>query len=108
MSWNEDAERELSAGRLAEEQGNSGRARVCARRAVGAVLTELYRRRGTVAGNDVVRLLEQFLQEGEVPEGVFKAGNRLCSRVRPDFTSPSEHPLDDARAVIGYLHTLLS
>jgi hypothetical protein len=108
MNWEESVERELKAGLIAEEQGNTGRARVCARRAVGSALTEWHRRKGTVAGNDVVKLLEQFLQEERVPEDVFKAGNRLRSRVRPDFSSPSEHPLDDARRIIDHLRGLLA
>ena len=108
MSWKEEFEHELKAGQVAEEQQNHGRARVCARRAVGLVLTEFYKEAGIIGGTDAVKLLERFLQEEQVPELVFKAGNRLRSRVSPDFTSPSEHPLDDARMVIDHLRSLLS
>ena len=108
MNWEEELERELKTGTLAEEQGNHGRARVCARRAVGCILGELGRQRGVNPGNDVVKNLERFLQEEELPETVFKAGNRLRSRVRPDFSSSSEHPLDDARILIDHLRSLLS
>ena len=108
MSWEEELERELKAGALAEEQGNRGRARVCARRAVGGVLAELNRQREVNSGNDVVKNLERFLQEEELPGTVFKAGNRLRSRVRSDFSSSSEHPLDDARILIDHLRSLLA
>lgn len=108
MNWDDEMERELRAGQLAEEQENHGRARVCARRALGIVLAEWYQQKGVTARGDAVKLLEQFLQEESVPEEVFKAGNRLCARVRPDFTSPSEHPVDDARAIIAHLRPLLA
>jgi hypothetical protein len=61
---------------------------------------------GKDPGKDAMKLLAQFSEEKDVPNGVHEAAVRLQARVRPDFTSASEHPLNDARLIIDFLRTI--
>ena len=103
----EEIQKELERGEKAEREGNSGRARVCARRATGIALEDYYSRMGKDPGKDAMKLLAQFSEEKDVPANIHEAIIRLQARVRPDFTSASEHPLNDARLIIDFLHTTL-
>lgn len=100
----EEIQKEMELGERAERQGNSGRARVCARRAAGMALEDYYSRMGKDPGKDAMKLLAQFSGENDVPAAVHEAAVRLQERVRPDFTSASQHPLMDARLILDYLN----
>jgi len=104
MRRNLEAKEELRRGREAENQGNHGRARVCARRAVGAVLAEYHRsNKEATQSTDAVSLLKNFLVDSSLPDEVAEAGKRLVERVRPDFSSASLKPLEDAESIIKYV-----
>ncbi len=105
MNRMEDIRKELERGEQAEREGNSGRARVCARRAAGIALEDYYARMGKDPRKDAMKLMEQFAGDPAHPKEVLEAVHRLSERVRPDFTSSSRHPLDDARILISYLST---
>lgn len=105
MTRMEEIERELRQGEKAEQEGNSGRARVCARRAAGIALEDHYSRMGKNEGKDAMKLLSHFSGEHDVPDDVRDAALRLQERVRHDFTSASEHPLNDARLIIDFVNT---
>ncbi|HLE31284.1 MAG TPA: hypothetical protein VJB38_01610 [Bacteroidota bacterium] len=106
MNRMREIELELERGDKAEREGNSGRARVCARRAVGIALEDYYARMGKDSGKDAVKLLAHLSEEKNVPKHIQDAAHRLQSRVRPDFTSVSEHPMTDARMIIDFLTTV--
>jgi len=102
----EEIDRELRQGEKAGEEGNSGRVRVCARRAAGMALEDYYARMGKKPGKDAMKLLAEFSEEPSVPNDIHEAALRLQARVRPDFTSASEHPLNDARLIIDFVGTI--
>ena len=82
-------------------RGNEGRARVCARRAVGAALA-LRWPAGTRA-NAYQLLLRASADDGLPPE-LRKAAQRLAQRVNEERRLPhDEDPLDDARALLAWL-----
>ena len=101
----EEIEKEVRQGEKAEQEGNSGRARVCARRAAGIALENYYARMGENPGKDAMKLLAQFSGASEIPGDVRDAALRLQERVRPDFTSASRQPLNDARLIINFVTT---
>lgn len=103
MNRIEEIERELRQGEKAELEGNSGRARVCARRAVGIALEEHYARMGKDPGKDSMKLLAQFSGESKIPDDVREAALRLQQRVGRDFTSAAKDPLNDARLIINFV-----
>ncbi len=105
MNRMEDIEKELRQGEKAEQEGNSGRARVCARRAVGIALEDYYARMGKDPGKDAMKLLAQFSAGGEIPGDVRDAALRLQQRVSHDFTSASKDPLSDARLIVNFVVT---
>jgi len=89
-------------------EGHEGKARVCARRAAGWAVGELYRRRALTADvpSSVIGLLAWFRELEEVSPDLREAANRLTRRVRLDHTLPhAQDPLDDAeqivRAILG-------
>ncbi len=104
-SWKQEAERELKHASRALREGNDGRARACARRAVGRVIAEFNRLRpGTaIAGRSAVDMLRTLASTATIPERVQKAATRLVTnvnrRLSPDFTL---HPVNDARIVISF------
>lgn len=102
-SWKETVRLELQNAERSQSAGNPGRARVCARRAVGVAIAELLHEEGSVAGADAMRALEGFLNRSSLPDEVAAAGLRLQARVRPDFTSASLDPVADAKTVIDYI-----
>ena len=103
---NEEIEAEFQRGRKAQEDGNSGRVRVCARRAAGIALEVYYSTRGENAGTDAVQLLLRFSRQAGVPKEVQEAAYRLLARVTPDFESVSKEPLNDARLIIDFADTI--
>lgn len=108
MNWVDQLETEIGWGREAEAAGNAGRARTCARRSVGIVVTEYQKRTENKYGNDVMRQLGGLASDTELPQEVRKAAERLQSRLSQDFTSPSEHPLEDALIIVNFFRQKLS
>ena len=102
MSWREELEGELQRGKRAEAEGNAGKARTCARRAVGIVVTEFQKQTGEEYGNDFLRQLRGIAGDATLPTLVREAAERLQSRLSRDFQSLSVHPLEDARVIIEH------
>ncbi len=107
MSWHDELVSELERAKTAEREGNAGKVRTCARRAVGIVVTELQKRSGDKYGADVMRQLRGIAADAELPGAVRQAAERLQSRLSRDFQSPSEHPLEDARIIIDFFEQQL-
>jgi len=96
---------ELSVAEEALKIGNEGKARVCARRAVGladdvwlAKLSEQPFR------GDALAHLRRIQQDSSLPSHVREAADRLCTPVTQKNSAPfSTDPIGDARIIIGYL-----
>ncbi len=107
MNWRDELEIELNRGRQAEATGNAGKVRTCARRAVGIVVTEYQKRTGNNYGSDFLRQLQGIGSDELLPREVRQAAERLQSRISQEFTSPSEHPLEDALVIINFFQQQL-
>jgi hypothetical protein len=104
MNWLESVHLELERGAEAERQGNHGRARTSARRAVGIAIAELQRRfPDKTFGHDFIGQLRSLARDPEVKESVRDAADRLQARLSREFESPSKDPIDDARIIISYV-----
>ncbi len=96
---------EISSAERARLEGNEGRARVCARRAAGAVLKEFYRRQGLdpVGSSAYDRLIFLSTYSG-VSQGVQEAARHFTVRITPDHELPIEADLiAEARWLAGEL-----
>ena len=98
----------LRSARQERQDGNEGRARVCARIAAGWAAGQLYRRRAPAekVPSTAMALPLWFRGLEIVPPELREATNRLTRHVRSDHTLPyAEDPLEDAeriaRAVLG-------
>jgi len=96
---------ELAAAEAAQLDGNDGKARVCARRAV-ARATEVWvaqlpspRWRG-----DAMAHLRQIQQDASFPLPIRQAAERLSTPVTRQHTAPfTTDPIADARLIIAHL-----
>ena len=98
-------DRELQRAEDARAEGNEGRARVCARRAVGAALRDALRRKGAVhipvSAFDLLRESEVQLRLSDRSR---QAVERLVQKVDEDFNLPLSWDLiTEARTVIAEL-----
>ncbi len=102
--WREQIRLELARAEEAMKVGNAGRARTCARRAVGLAITEWQRRDPRVSfGQDFLRQLKGMALDGQTPDEVRQAATRLQERLGKDFQSASREPIADARIVIAHV-----
>ena len=98
-------EQELVAAQAAQQDGNHGKARVCARRAV-ARATEVWlaqlpspRWRG-----DAMAHLRQIQQDESFPLPIRQAAERLSTPVTRQHAAPfTTDPVADARLIIAHL-----
>lgn len=93
---------ELSAARQAQQAGNPGRARVCARRAAGWAIRAWYQaREGAGWGGDAMKQLQRLAADPAASATARAAAQRLLTKVDLDHKLPfDEDPLDDARVII--------
>ena len=109
MNWFDEIELELNRGREAERNGNEGKVRTAARRAVGIAVTEYQRRLEVVPyGADVMRQLRGMAVDQSLPRDVRDAATRLQTRISQEFTSPSRQPLADALVIIDFIKRALA
>ena len=109
MNWFDEIELELNRGREAERNGNEGKVRTAARRAVGIAVTEYQRRVELVRyGSDVMRQLRGIAGDQSLPRDVREAATRLQARISQEFTSPSRQPLADALVIIDFIKRVLT
>ena len=98
-------DRELAAAEVAWTQGNAGKARVCARRAVAlAVEAWLARSARAVRHGDALEHLRRIQQQEAFPSPVQQAAERLTTAVTKRHDAPfTSDPIGDARLIVGYL-----
>src|SRR5579863_1597554 len=103
------AEAELARGRQAEREGNNGMARVCSRRAVGAMVEAwMTLEPNPVYGTHTMSALRGLIQDERTPPEVKDAASRLQNGIRAIGTDIFPHtPIEDAETIINYLRTKL-
>lgn len=101
---------ELANAKQALYENNDGRARACARRAVGIVIKEYWvqKQDGAVHPQSALDGLKNVSRNEQFPVDIRKAAIRLTTNVKdrlsPDFTL---HPVHDAEILINYFKKLL-
>lgn len=98
------AEIELTAARLAVTAGNEGRARVCARRAVGAFMQEIAPALSLDAGTNALANLRFLKENPALPVEIRDAAGRLLGGARSILADEpySADPVADAESIIRY------
>ncbi|HZV13143.1 MAG TPA: hypothetical protein VFA55_08000 [Candidatus Kapabacteria bacterium] len=109
-SYSMRAEAELARARQAEREGNNGMARVCARRAVGAMVEAwMVRESNPAYGTHTMSALRGLIGDERTPPAVKEAAHRLQHGIRAVGTEMFPHtPIEDAETIIAYLHSKLS
>lgn len=108
--WEAQIAAELKNAQKALLEKNDGKARACARRAVGIIIKEYLTRKQNVPAQSQSALdqLKEVSNNEQIPENIRKAAQRLTTNVRerlsPDFTL---HPVHDADILISYFKKLL-
>ena len=74
---------EIENARKFRKEGNEGKARVCARRAVGAVIRAGYDQNNTLQQQNAMNLIRIMLEDGNLPMDVVAALEALIQRVTP-------------------------
>lgn len=98
-------ERELEAAQAAQQNGNDGKVRVCARRAV-ALATEAWLARLPLPRwhGDAMAHLRQIQQDASFPLPIRQAAERLSTFVTRQHAAPfTTDPVADARLIIAHL-----
>jgi len=94
--WESVFQTEIEMAKLARAAGNEGKARVCARRAVGALVGEYFRRQQipvhTPSAYDRLRYL---CNSTELPVETLRLAQHFLARVSPDYTLPIQADLID-------------
>lgn len=98
---------ELLLAKQSRNEGNEGRARVCARRAAGAAAQRYLRKAGFGdRAENALESLRTMKSEIELPERVVEAIDCLLKRVDLDHNLPADVDLIyEAETVIQYLNT---
>jgi len=98
-------EQELEAAQAAQQNGNDGKARVCARRAV-ARATEAWLARLPLPRwrGDAMAHLRKIRQDTSFPLPIRQAAERLSTSVTRQHAAPfTTDPVADARLIIAHL-----
>lgn len=89
-AWKSTFLHELELAAQARARQNEGQARVCARRAAGAVLREYFARRGQPQPSaSALDLLKSLLELADLPAEARQAAERLTLRVDATFQLPA-------------------
>lgn len=104
MDLPEEVEGELARGRAAAADGNDGKARVCARRAVGVAFRKSrYSSQGALA-QSTTQILKAISGSDAFDSEVRGAAARLSAGVaESEGASVSKQPVEDALAIIDAL-----
>jgi hypothetical protein len=93
---------ELELAETARQSGNEGRARVCARRAVGIVLNEYYLRNGfDEHTSSSYELIKSSINNQEIPFDIREVLEHFVYRVSEEFTLPQDIDLVKEAEWIG-------
>ena len=105
----EQIEKEFTAARTAKEGGNDGKARVCARRAVGHTMSwfvSKYPRSGQ--RSDAMSQLQGIQNDPMFSQDVHDAAVRLTTKISGQFSYSSlNDPIEDAKTIINAITILM-
>lgn len=106
----EQIEKEFAMAREALAVGNDGKARVCARRAVGQAITWFLSKHPHPSwGRDAFRQLQHLKDDETFPIEIRQAAVRLTTKVSDQYLYPfTTDPLEDARLIIAYIEALMN
>jgi hypothetical protein len=94
IDWKERMEFELDQAEKARLGGNEGRARVCARRAAGAIAGEYLERRGKApSGLSAYDRLRFFCSQTDLPLEVREVASHFLERITTEHDLPSDADL---------------
>lgn len=98
-------EQELAVAEVAWKEGNEGKARVCARRAVARATEEWMERLAVPRWRgDAMEHLRQIQQDASFPLPIRQAAERLSTKVTQQQTAPfTTDPISDAKLIIMHL-----
>ena len=98
-------EQELEAARAAQQNGNDGKARVCARRAVARAIEAWIGRLSFPQWHgDAMAHLRHIQQDASFPLPIRQAAERLSTSVTRQHATPfTTDPVADARLIIAHL-----
>ncbi len=98
-TWQEKFSIEINEAISSRENGNEGRARVCARRAAGLVAAQyLLKNQVSIDGFSAYDSLRALNSQPNLPDPVKEIIDRMLMRVSPDFTLPVDADLiEDAK-----------
>ena len=97
--WLRQIDTELS--RVKNER-HPARIRTAARRIAGIALQH----RSGSASDDLLRALQDAVNDAALPVIVRDAAARLAARIAADFSSPSVDPLGDAMIIVDHVRSL--
>lgn len=105
QNWKLQFDSEIARGYAAREEGNEGRARVCARRALAAALAEFLSRRGDLPDHrDAAALIQLCLNRPDLPPELQEKLAHFLVRVEPGGRFPiAADLLEEARWICGEL-----
>jgi hypothetical protein len=87
---------ELNAARQARADGNEGRARVCARRALGLAVREYYQRNGEdLSGTSIYQAIAHMAVDPVIPGDWVELVKVFMLRANPDGSLPIDVDLVD-------------
>jgi len=94
INWKKTFDDEIRNARISRQEGNEGRARVCARRAAGIVISEYFARNSLPDPSESAyeRLLA-LRQIPQISDQVIDFSQHLIQRVTPEHTLPFEADL---------------
>lgn len=98
----EEIENELRQAQAAVTEGNDGKARVCARRAVGKAFLLSGFSKGVERSVSAIESLKLIAALEELPAEIRDAARRLSVSVAENLPL-SEKPVDDATLIVGVL-----
>ena len=99
-------EQELAAAQAAQQNGNDGKARVCARRAVARAIETWFASRPPVPRwrGDAMAHLRQIQEDASFPLPIRQAAERLSTSVTRQHAAPfTTDPVADAKLIIAHL-----
>ena len=105
QDWKTHFDSEIALGYAARWEGNEGRARVCARRALALALADYLGRRGErPEGSDAVALIQLSRTRPDMPAGVQEKLAHFLVRVEPGGRFPIDADLlEEARWICAEL-----
>ena len=105
----EQIEREFTAARKTLSEGNSGKARVCARRAAGqAISWFLAKNPRNGWGLDAMGQLNNLKSDPMFPQEVREAASRLTTKISDQFTTSfSTDPIQDGTIIVDYIKHIM-